>query len=314
MTIKHIVISGGGPTCIKALGVIQHLEKCEYLNMKHIESIYATSGGAFIATMICLQFDWQTINDYILLRPWHEAYHIGVNQIFDAFSKKGLFDENLITIFFKPFFKAKDISMDITLSDFFELTKIDLHMFTLEINKFEMIDISYKTHPDIKLLTAIHMTSALPIVISPVCIDNKCYVDGGVMCNYPLKNCFDNVLANGFLETEILGIKNNYEKDVGETDPENNSVNNESTILDYMFTFINKLVCTVSTENIQPTISNEIVYKANYMSFYYLTTSVSSSDIRKELLDDGIKTATEFLQKINFMESNNKDDTSDIIL
>ena len=158
--------------------------------------------------------------------------------------------------------------MDITLSDFFELTKIDLHMFTLEINKFEMIDISYKTHPDIKLLTAIHMTSALPIVISPVCIDNKCYVDGGVMCNYPLKNCFDNVLANGFLETEILGIKNNYEKDVGETDPENNSVNNESTILDYMFTFINKLVCTVSTENIQPTISNEIVYKANYMSFY----------------------------------------------
>jgi len=289
-TIKHLVISGGGSTCIKAVGVLQTLEEKKFFDMNNIQSIFSTSGGAFIATMLALRFDWKTINDYILLRPWHEAYQIGASQIFDAFSKKGLFDENMISIFFKPFFKAKDISMDITLAEFFLITNIELHMFTLEINNYEIIDVSHKTHPELRLLSAIHMTSALPILISPVFLDNKCYVDGGVIFNYPLKYCLEYVLENAGSECEILGVKNDYENVTPEC------VDQESTILDYMFTFINKLVSTASTENFQPHITNEISYKANPITFYHITTAISSPENRKELLDDGIKTAMEFLE------------------
>ncbi len=48
MTIKHLVISGGGPIIIQMLASIQELEERNYLKMKDIESIYGTSAGAIL--------------------------------------------------------------------------------------------------------------------------------------------------------------------------------------------------------------------------------------------------------------------------
>jgi NTE family protein len=189
MTIKHLVIPGGGPTGIKALGALQYLEEQGYWSINDIETIYATSAGSIISVLLCLKFDWETINDYIVKRPWNDAFQLSVNQIFEAYSKKGLFDKNVAEIFYKPFFKAKDISMEITMKEFYELSKIEIHLFSLDINTFILEDISHITHPDLQLLTAVQMSSAIPVLISPVCIDDKCYVDGGVICNYPVNQC-----------------------------------------------------------------------------------------------------------------------------
>jgi NTE family protein len=295
MTIKHIVISGGGPTGIKALGALQYLEKQEFWNVENIESIYCTSAGAIIGLLVALKFDWDTINDYIIKRPWHEAYQIGVNQIFEAYNKKGLFDEKVIDIFYKPFFNSKDISMKMTMSEFYEYTKIDFHVFSLEMNRFEIVDVSHKTHPDLELLKAIHMTIALPLVISPCCIGEECFVDGGMISNYPLNYCIKNNCindTNGY--NEILGLRNNYEKDP-ETDIGNNIVNKESTILDYIMTFINKLVLNVDTEKNQPIIENEVLYDTKHTSFSFLKSAVSSSEVRQQLLNDGIEASQQFL-------------------
>ena len=92
MTIKHLVISGGGPTLIQALGAIQHVEEQKFIDISNIETIYGTSAGAILGTLICLKFDWETINDYIIKRPWHEVFPINVQKIFDAYTKKGIFD------------------------------------------------------------------------------------------------------------------------------------------------------------------------------------------------------------------------------
>ena len=39
MTIKHLVLSGGGPIMIQLLGAIQHLESTNFIDLKNIESI-----------------------------------------------------------------------------------------------------------------------------------------------------------------------------------------------------------------------------------------------------------------------------------
>ena len=225
MTIKHIVISGGGPTGVIALGALQHLEKQQFWNIENIESMYCTSAGSLLGVLVALKFDWNTINDYIIKRPWHEAFQIGISQIFEAYNKKGLFDEKLLDIFFKPFFNSRDISMKMTLREFYEYTKIDFHVFSLEINRFQVVDISHKTHPDLELLKAVHMTSAIPMVVSPFCVDDDCFIDGGIISNYPLDYCIKNNCitdTNGY--EEILGLRNNYIKD-SETDFGNNIVN-----------------------------------------------------------------------------------------
>ena len=287
MTIKHLVISGGGPTGLKAIGALQHLEQNGVWNINDIVSIYATSAGAIVAILLALKFEWSDITDYIIKRPWHDAYPFGVDQVFEAYSKKGLFDISIFTIFFKSLFNAKDVSLHITMQEFYDYSKIELHFFTLELNQFKIVDISYKTHPDLQLLTAIHMTCALPMIVTPVCVDEHCYVDGGVVCNYPLNYCLDqhtNV-------DEILGLRNAYENS------RHNIVNNESTILDYAMNFINTLIFNVDTEGKQISIPNEIAYKTIHMNLSYIRTAVSSRDVRQQLFDDGLNVAIDFIVK-----------------
>jgi len=285
MTIKHLVIPGGGPTGLKALGALQYLEQNGFWNISDIETIYATSAGSIISVLLCLKFDWETINDYIIKRPWNEAFKLGVDQIFEAYSKKGLFDKNIAEIFYKPFFNARDISIGITLKEFYQISNIEIHLFTLDINNFNLEDLSYITHPDMPLLTAVQMSSAIPILISPVCVDDKCYVDGGIVCNYPINQC---ILRAGNVD-EIFGLRNKYIKN------HDNIVKEKSTILEYVMNFIGKLVNNVGLRIEEQTVPNELIYDAEPMNLSNIQLALSSKENRQELIDSGIEAGKTFL-------------------
>ena len=284
MTIKHLVISGGGPVLIHVLGAIQHLEQNNYLDRKEIKSIYGTSAGAIVGALLCLGFDWETIRDYIIKRPWHDVFPVKVQNIFDAYTKKGVFDIKTFEKCFKPLLDAKDINMDVNLEDFYNLSNIELHLFAFEINEYKIHDVSYLTHPKLSLLSAIQMSCALPLLVTPVCIGDQCYIDGGFSCNYPLNYCIE----SGKLPDEILGFKNKY--DIKKT-----VINAESTILDFMMSFLFTTISRFNTENEQKEIKNEVVCDASYLSIDVLRGAASSIDARRELFNSGIETATKFL-------------------
>jgi predicted acylesterase/phospholipase RssA len=286
MTIKHLVISGGGPIMLQILSAIQELERNEYLNMKNIESIYGTSAGAIVAVMISLKFDWDTINDYIIKRPWQDVFPIKVQNIFDAYTKKGIFDIKNVEKCFKPLFDAKDIPVDISMKDFFNLTNIDIHMCSFELNEYKVKDISHESFPNLPILTAIQMTCALPVLVTPVFIDDKCFIDGGVACNYPLCFCVD----SGKLVNEILGFKNSYEN-------ENNSkIGENSTLLDYLLFFLFKALNFIHDNNIQPTIKNEIIFDTSYISFDILKNALTKIEVRRDLFEKGKQSVNTFLE------------------
>ncbi len=286
MTIKHLVLSGGGPIMINILSAIQELENNHFLNINDIESIYGTSAGAIIGVMIALKYDWETINDYIIKRPWQDVFPVKVQDIIDLYKKKGLFDIKTIEKCFKPLFDAKDIPTDINLEDFYQLTKIELHMFAFEINEYKIHDISYKTFPKITVLKAIHMTSSIPIFFTPVCIDDMCFMDGGVGCNYPLNFCIE----SGKNPDEILGFKNKYSED-------KRTVNENSTLLDYLLNFLFKSIFNINTINIQQTIKNEVECDTSYLTLDFLKDSLSNIELRRELFEKGKKSAEKFIEK-----------------
>jgi predicted acylesterase/phospholipase RssA len=287
MTIKHLVISGGGPIMIQIMSAIQELERKEYLNMENIESIYGTSAGAIIGIMIALKFDWDTLNDYIIKRPWQDVFPLKVQNILDAYSKKGIFDIKTVEKCFKPLFDAKDISLDINMADFYELTKIELHVFSFEVNEYKVVEISYKTHPQLKVLQAIQMTCALPVLISPVCIDDKCFMDGGVGCNYPLSFCID----SGKEPNEILGFKNKYSD-------EKLYINSDSTLLDYILRFLFKAVFNINNNYVQPIIKNEVICDTTYLTVENFKSALSNVEVRRELFEKGKLTAHNFLETL----------------
>jgi predicted acylesterase/phospholipase RssA len=286
MTIKHFVISGGGPILFEILSSIQELEKQHFFTMKDIETIYGTSAGAIIAVMISLQFEWETINDYIIKRPWREVFPINAQNIFDIYTKKGLFDIKTIEKCFKPLFDAKNISLHITLAEFYELTKIDIHIFSFEINEYKIQDISHTTHPTLEILTAIQMSCALPILVTPVFMDdNKCFIDGGVGCNYPLQFCIE----SGKNPDEIIGFKSKCFND-------KSKINSESTIVDYLLNFLFKAVFNANNNYIEPIIKNELVFDTNYLTLDMFKKVLNNIEDRRELFEKGKQTTALFLQ------------------
>jgi len=295
MTIKHLVIPGGGPTGIQALGALYKLEKMGFWKIKNIKTIYATSAGAIISILLALKFEWDLINDYIIYRPWHETYNVNISQIFEAYSKKGIFDKTSIELFYKPFFSAKDLSISMTMKEFYEYTGVELHFFSLELNSFEIIDVTYKTFPDIPVIQAVHMSCAIPMIISPVCFDNKCFVDGGVISNYPIKYCIENEKNMD----EIFGIQNIYE------DKKNNSINHDSTMLDYIVHFISRLVKNASANSTYDgVVPYELKNETVFMSLDSMKEALCSSEVRKSIFEKGVKLADDFLSNLE----NSKDE------
>jgi len=287
--IKHLVISGGGPTMIQTLGSIQQLEENKFIDINNIETIYGTSAGAIIGVLICLKYDWITLYDYIIKRPWQEVFPINIQNIFDSYTKKGIFDDKTIIKCFKPLLDAKDISMNISLKEFYEYSKIELHMFSFEVNTFQIEDISYLTHPELSLITAIQMSSALPVLVTPICIEDKCYIDGGITCNYPLKYCID----SGKNTEEILGFKNKYE------DYNKNHINSSSSLLDFIMNFLFKIILSISSSNkLQIPITFEVISNTDFLSISTLKTALYSIEVREKLYTNGMEIAKTFLSNL----------------
>ena len=284
MPIQHIVLSGGGPIGLAHLGALKELEQSNIWKLSDLKSVYGTSAGGILGLLLCLKYDWETVIDYFVKRPWANAFKIKPEDIFNIYQKKGVLTIQFIEIIFKPLFDAKNISMDITLKELYELSGVDLHVFSLELNAFEICDISHTSFPDLPVLKAIHMTSAIPIAIEPVCMDGKCYVDGGFINNYPLNHC----LKDHPEVDDILSFKNIYSS-------LSSNITEESTALDMMVTLCQHLFKKISLTNGIPTISNQVNQSAEGMSIGGFIDTLESESYRISLIEDGIKTAKEFI-------------------
>lgn len=282
MPIQHLVFSGGGPTGMIYLGTLKQFELDGHFNISNITSIYGTSAGGILGVALCCKHDLDTIIEYLVKRPWHNAFSIRPEDLFNIYHNKGVLTRDVIDIFFKPLFRAKNISLDITMKDFYELSKIELHMYSLELNKFEVCDISYKTHPDLQVLTAVHMTSAIPVIFTPVIIGNKCFVDGGIINNYPLEYCLKNHPNS---EHETLCFKNNYNNSYTQIDE-------NSTVMDVVVSICQHLLAT--RINHLPDMPNQIIQPSNGLSIDYLQNTLSSQEFRQGLIDEGIQNGKQF--------------------
>ena len=291
MTIKHLIISGGGPLGFRYLGALEKLNKEDFWKIEEIESIYATSIGSIIGAFICLKYDWDTLNKYIIERPWHDAFKVTGKQIFNSYYKKGLFDKKLAEIIFKPLLEAKDLSLSITLEEFYEFSKIDLHIFTFELNKFETVELSHTTNPTMLLLDALTMSSALPGIFMPTIIDDCCYIDGGVMCNYPINQC----LRDHTNKDEILGIKCSYDKDLDKF--KNVTVTTDTSLLEYVICLtintMNFIRNTVTIETIDNTVKCYV--SENPLTLDVIQEVIQNPELRRTLLTMGEKDAEQFM-------------------
>jgi len=281
---KHLVISGGGSFGFSVYAAIRESNKAGYWNLEDLETIYATSAGAIIAVILSLKYDWDIIDDFLLKRPWGAVFQININHVLSAFSNRGLFNKTHLEDTFAPLFGGKDISLNITLREFYEITRIELHFFACEINGENStdVDFSYITHPEWLLLDAVYCSCCIPGVFQPLIKDNNCFVDGGTFMNYPIQPCLERVGKEN--KDTILGFKRQVNQDgVSRT------VTSETTLLDTVIIFINRMIDrALAKEEIKQGV-DEIPVETVPFSITNLFSSFNSEKERYRLFELGVQ-------------------------
>ena len=275
--VEHIIISGGGTMGLAYYGILQEAHKKQLWNINNIRTIYGTSVGSILATMLCLQYDWDTLDDYLIKRPWGKVFQYDIHTIFACIENNGIFDKKVTEHILKPLLLGKDIPLNVTMLEFCELTGIELHIMVTNVNTFESVDISSKTHPQWLLVDAVHASCSIPLIFKPVHTNNTLYCDGGFSVNYPIEQC----IANGANPDTIFGIQNM-------------SVNNEDndmasfSLFDYVLYLMNKVLNKIVV-NALCDIRHLFVVPFDTHSLTNITDVAEKQSLREELIDVGRK-------------------------
>lgn len=285
---KHIVISGGHVWGIQALGAITKCIEQGVLDLCHIESIHATSVGSILALVLALKPDIKDIVDYFIRRPWRHLIEKFDATPIEIYHNKGIFNIELINNMLSPILKSRDISLDITIEEFFKETGVEIFIYSTELNSYISECMSYKNYGHWRILDAIYASCSLPILFKPIIQDGKCYVDGGFLANYPLEKCihqFSNI-------NEVLGISLGHTVGVSEM-----LLTEESTLLEHLSILLVKLYNHLLFPLGKTELPYEIKIQSRIINIDYLLKIINSSEEIMSLYEDGYVQMSKLLEK-----------------
>tara|TARA_Y100000389_G_scaffold179584_1_gene193768 strand:+ start:15866 stop:16906 length:1041 start_codon:yes stop_codon:yes gene_type:complete len=331
MTIKHIVLCGGGPIGFVQFGVLEHLIENNIVNKEDIESVYCTSIGCVISLMIILKIPLQNWRDYLIKRPWEKLVTVSKYDYLNLFYTKGLFDIKFINSIIEPLLRTNDLTVNITLLELYNITKIDLHIFTTNLNKIDSVDFNYKSFPNLKLNECIYMSMCAPGLLKPYFMEDECYIDGAFLANCPYFNCIKDKKCSP-QEILILNLnridtihytqkiynyitENNIDYDTSLNIQLNNgltsNITSDSNIITFFIYIVRQLVHKVT--NIENLINTEdyefnvnienskinCCYTCDNNSIFDWLNIISTKECRKNLIYYGKILAIEYIDKIN---------------
>jgi len=201
-----LVLCGGGMKGIYILGGLKYLE--EHKLLTHINTYAGTSFGGMLAFYLSIGYSIDELYKFTKNFDFSKSNDINfdINYLFNNYSINT--DTNIDVILDKSI-SLKNIDPNITLLDLYKKTKKKIILCTVCIDTKQCEYISFETYPDLNIKTAIKMTISVPLLFPPVKYNNKLYVDGGLLNNFPI-NYFNNNLENVIginLHTDFLYVK-----------------------------------------------------------------------------------------------------------
>lgn len=179
-----LIISGGGLKGLAGLGALTCLTNNDIIFNPEIFA--GTSVGAVICFLMNIGYNSRDIYDILLqidftkLIKYVEPENLLIDPCFGLSSP-----EPILQIIY-TFMKKKNINKTITFSQLFDLTKSKLIITGTCINDVSVCYFSVDTYPNMPILKAIRISIGIPFIFRPYSFDNKLWVDGGCMDNFPI--------------------------------------------------------------------------------------------------------------------------------
>ena len=196
--IDTLILSGGGPSGIAYIGVLQALYDQEILTpeLDGVKEIITTSVGILMAYPLIIglrnRVVYEISKQYDLSRFLnYEKIHIN-----DILVEYGLFETDGMRSLMKAMTQAVFQTETITLQELYDKIPIKLTVKVYNTTDSRVEYISHTNHPDMSVTKLAEMTTAIPFMFKPVSYQNKLYCDGGIRGSFPLEACrSDNYLG-----------------------------------------------------------------------------------------------------------------------
>jgi predicted acylesterase/phospholipase RssA len=127
-----------------------------------------------------------------------ELYKCDIDELFDDVCFGFNSTDNIIFIMYM-FLKKKNLKKNITFKDLYDMTKSKLIMTGTCINDASIHYFSVDSTPNMEVLKALRISISIPFFCKPCKYDNKVWIDGACINNYPIELYSDRL-------NDVIGI------------------------------------------------------------------------------------------------------------
>ena len=192
-----LVISGGGLKGLSCLGALKCLIDNDIVVFPEIFA--GSSVGSIICFLIYIGYSPKDIYDIVeqldftKLIKYIEPENLFTDQCFGISSP-----EPILEVIYN-FMKKKKIHKNITFEELFDKTQSKLIITGTCINDVQLKYFSIDTSPNMQILKAIRISISIPFIFRPYSFENKLWIDGSIMNNFPIDIFIDKL-------DDVIGI------------------------------------------------------------------------------------------------------------
>jgi len=274
-----LVFSGGGLRGFTYIGTLNALE--EYNILKDIKTYAGSSIGSIMAAVVAIGYTSHELHDFILHFDYKDVKDIN---LLNFIKNYGIDSGNRIQLFIRLLLKKKTGNDDLTFLQLYEKTgnRLIITATCLNDRKLELFD--YLKTPNLSIAKAIRMSISLPFILQPVSHNDKMYIDGGLLNNFPI-HIFDH--NQKILGVELADNKSGSDQPI----PINNFEEYLHSIWSCIYSELFRIRSQIdTTKDIQI-----LTIVIDWMSPLQLTLNL---DEKQKLYDIGYKKTKKFLDKL----------------
>jgi NTE family protein len=208
--IDTLCISGGGIQGFSFISALDILVKHDYINLNKIKKYVGTSFGSILGFLLTINY---TPEELIVYYKNFDLDNISVDFDLELFlSDYGFNNGDKYIELIKTLFFLKLRIKEINFKDLEILTKKKLIIIGTNLTECKEEIFSSDTTPEFSVITAIRISIGIPLVLTPIKINDSYYFDGCIMNNLAFNLCDPNrTLCILFNYPKKLEFKNLFE-------------------------------------------------------------------------------------------------------
>lgn len=322
---KNLVLEGGGIRGLAYAGVCTVLEQRGIL--KNIEKVGGSSAGAIAGMIISLGYTAAEIDSILFTLPVQEFNDGkgGVVGKYKRFNNRfGLYKGQRFELWLKDLVAQKTGNPDLTFQQLHQLHLAnnsfkDLYCTGTNLSKQQLEIFSYQHTPELPVALAVRISGGIPLYFEPVALDSSLkridksdtvsivnyFVDGGMLCNYPISffdSCGESpsnplLCEKVIFNKQTIGIKLERQQQIEAFNNNSNAIPGFkiNTLRAYLSAFSNLMMESIARK--YPGLENEkgrTIY-VNQGNMSPRIKRISLED-RKMMYDNGVQAAEQFLK------------------